>query len=67
VEEFIVNQMAHLARRNGFSRLLGEFIPSTKNNMVKDLYAQMGFSSNSGKWELNVADCNELKTFILKK
>ena len=67
VEEFIVNQMAHLARTNGFSRLLGEFIPSTKNNMVKDLYAQMGFSSNSGKWELNVADCNELKTFILKK
>ena len=67
VEEFIVNQMAHLARTNGFSRLLGEFIPSTKNNMVQDLYAQMGFSSNSGKWELNVADCNELKTFILKK
>ena len=67
VEEFIVNQMAHLARVNGFRRLLGEFLPTTKNNMVKDLYAQMGFSSNSGKWELNVADCNELKTFILKK
>ena len=35
MEEFIVNQMAREANRVGVERLTGEYIPTTKNGMVK--------------------------------
>jgi FkbH-like protein len=67
MEEFIVNQMARQARDRGIQRLIGEYIPTPKNNMVRDLYAQMGFASCNGKWELDLQPFKELKTFIRVK
>jgi FkbH-like protein len=64
MEEFIVNQMARHAREQGFERLVGEYIPTAKNKMVKDLYRQMGFTPKDDKWEFVLDDFKELKTFI---
>jgi len=64
MEEFIVNQMALHARAGGLHRLVGEYLPTAKNKMVKDLYLQMGFAPNNGTWELAVASHSELKSFI---
>jgi FkbH-like protein len=44
VEEFIVNSMISTAKENGFSRVIGEYIPTPKNAMVKDIYEAMGFA-----------------------
>ena len=67
MEEFIVNEIARRARKEGIRCLVGEYIPTTKNNMVRDLYAQMGFAPCNGKWELHLQTFKELKTFIRAK
>jgi FkbH-like protein len=64
MEEFIVNRMAKQARQEGIHRLIGEFLPSAKNKMVKDLYSQMGFAQANGKWELDLQQFKELRTLI---
>ena len=43
VEEEVLNEMVRLARENNCSRLIGQYIPSAKNGMVRDLYTRMGF------------------------
>jgi FkbH-like protein len=64
MEEFIVNQMVARARRAGIQRLIGEYIPTAKNKMVKDLYRQMRFAGANGKWELDLTDFQEFMAFI---
>ena len=64
MEEFIVNQMAKQARQMGIERLIGEYLPTAKNKMVKNLYPQMGFLQSNGKWGLDLRQFNELKTFV---
>jgi FkbH-like protein len=64
MEEFIVNQMVHQARARGVKRLIGEYIPTPKNSMVKELYGEMGFAASNGRWELDLQLFKELKTHI---
>jgi len=64
MEEFIVNGMAKEARNLGVQRLIGEYLPTAKNKMVKDLYLQMGFAQSNEKWELDLQQFKEFKTFI---
>jgi len=44
VEDATLNLVAAEARRLGASRLIGEYIPSAKNAMVRDHYAKLGFA-----------------------
>lgn len=67
MEEFIVNEMARQAQDWGVQRLIGEYIPTSKNGMVKDLYEQMGFAPCDGKCKLDLPSFTELKTFIRTK
>ena len=67
MEEFIVNQFAGKARQQGIRLLVGEYLPTAKNKMVQDLYDQMGFVPQAGKWELDLRQFKELKTFIKAK
>lgn len=43
MEEFIVNKFMEAARERGFKRVVGEYLPTPKNSMVKDIYSAMGF------------------------
>ena len=67
MEEFTVNQMVRHARAAGIERIIGEYLPTPKNVMVKDLYPQMGFTDANGKWELDLRHREDLKTFICAK
>jgi FkbH-like protein len=64
MEEFMVNEMAKRVRQLGIERVIGEYLPTAKNKMVKHLYSQMGFAESSGKWELNLQQFKELKSFV---
>ena len=44
VEEEVLNEIARLAVCDGCSRIRGQYLPTTKNEMVRDLYARMGFT-----------------------
>lgn len=47
VEEETVNAIVRLARSEGCGRVVGTYIPSAKNSMVKDLYPNLGFTEES--------------------
>jgi FkbH-like protein len=44
VEEFTMNHVVKKAAELGYSRLLGEFIPTAKNQLVVDFYDKLGFT-----------------------
>jgi FkbH-like protein len=67
MEEFIVNQMVLQARGRGWQRLVGEYIPTAKNTMVKDLYRDLGFAGRDGRWALELNTFEEHKTFVRAK
>ena len=60
VEQACLNAMALAAHAAGANRLIGEFRPTAKNGMVRDLYQRLGFTlvpdGNAGtgatRWEL---------------
>ena len=43
VEEFAFSHVCDVARSMGCNRLVGEYIPTAKNRMVKDFYPGLGF------------------------
>lgn len=45
VEELAVNEMVSRASAMGCSSLTGRYLPTPKNDMVKELYSTMGFGS----------------------
>jgi FkbH-like protein len=52
VERAVVAAVADYARLEGASRIRGEYIPSNKNALVANLYADYGFSAvGGGHWE----------------
>src|SRR5262249_5098549 len=44
VEEETVNEIVRLALARGAERVRGLYLPTAKNDMVRDLYPRMGFS-----------------------
>lgn len=68
MEEFIVNKILHTAADNGFRKVIGEYIPTPKNAMVKDLYEKMGFHRiDENRFEAEVDRFQYHKTFITEE
>ena len=44
VEEEVLNELVRLAGRMGCDRVVGLYLPTPKNEMVRDLYADLGFT-----------------------
>ena len=43
MEEFIINTLVDHLLKNGHTKLIGEYIPTKKNVIVRDLYSNFGF------------------------
>lgn len=56
MEEFTLNTIVETAKKNGFKKLIGEYIESPKNQMVQNHYENLGFKTENGKWILEIAD-----------
>ena len=68
MEEFIVNKILQTAAEHGFAKVIGEYLPTPKNSMVKDLYEKMGFLRvEENRFEAVVADFTYHKTFIAEE
>lgn len=58
VEQYMLNRLVELAEGRGLDRLVATYIPTAKNGMVKDFFADLGFTlidqQNDGqtRWEL---------------
>jgi FkbH-like protein len=66
MENFVLNTIAELARKKGYKSLVGEYLPTPKNALVKDHYQDLGFKPENGRWVLDLDNYSELNTFITK-
>jgi FkbH-like protein len=69
VEEEVLNELARLAKLRGCRRLKGVWLHTTKNEMVRDFYARMGFtltadSETKREFELKLETFQPLATKI---
>jgi len=64
VECLVMNTIAQLAQKNYFKKIVGEYIATPKNALVKDHYATLGFSLKDNFWVLNCDDYHLKKHFI---
>ena len=70
LEQFVLNYLCDLAQVRGLRYLKGEYIPTPKNDLVRNHYADLGFLATNGeadggtKWELPLADRTSLNVFI---
>jgi FkbH-like protein len=52
MEQFVLNTLAAAARERGLARLVGEYLPTAKNALVKDHYRALGFQPDGERWSL---------------
>jgi FkbH-like protein len=64
VEHFVLDAIVERTRAEGAGRVVGEYIPTAKNGMVKEHYAGLGFRPEGGLWVLDVADYAKRRCFI---
>lgn len=68
MEEFIANKIIRTAADHGYQKVIGEYIPTPKNAMVKDLYEKMGFTrTGEHRFEAEVSAFRYHKTFITEE
>jgi len=58
VEAALISVLADHAADRGYARLVGEYVPTAKNALCKDFYAERGFSpivaNHSNSWQLTI-------------
>ncbi len=64
MENFTLNTLMEIAKEQGFKKLVGEYLPTAKNTMVKDHYEKLGFTESNGLWHLDVETYQTKKCFI---
>ena len=67
MENFTLNTMVEYAKAHGFERIVGEYIPTLKNGMVKEHYTNLGFSPiGDNLYELNIQGYEPRECYIRK-
>ncbi|MFQ3676005.1 MAG: HAD-IIIC family phosphatase [Endomicrobiia bacterium] len=64
VEKFALNVLVKFAKENAYKYLIGEYIPTEKNILVKDHYASLGFQAKENYWVLDVDTYIEKECYI---
>ena len=65
MEEFVINRMVETVKEKGFKVIFSEYVPTSKNCMVKNLYEAMGFHrTEKNLFCVEVNDFKKMKTYI---
>jgi len=69
VEETMLNELSRLARLKGCSSILGVYLATAKNEMVRDFYSRMGFRTRTatddrGEYVLDLASFSMVPTKV---
>lgn len=67
MENFVLNTISEYANNKNFKYLKGEFIPTAKNDMVKNHYENLGFIQSDTSWILDVSQTNNRVNYIKQK
>lgn len=64
MENFVINNVVKVATNIGCRTILGEYIPTVKNVIVKDVFADFGFVRDGNLWRLDTSLYQARKCFI---
>lgn len=64
MEDLTLNTLVDFAKEHGFRYLKGEYLPTPKNELVKEHYAALGFEPRDGYWLLDTQAYENKKTYI---
>jgi FkbH-like protein len=64
MENFILNTIVDFARNNNYQTIIGEYISTQKNALVRDLYANLGFIKQDDFWRLETTEYQSKECFI---
>ncbi|MFA6923500.1 MAG: HAD-IIIC family phosphatase [Bacteroidales bacterium] len=67
VENLLLNKIVDLAKENNIKKIIGEYITTQKNELVKEHYKNLEFIQKNNLWELLVTDYKKHKYFISEK
>ena len=72
MENFTLNTMVECAKKRGYKRIIGEYLPTPKNKMVEQHYPNLGLTplevaSGGAKYVLNVNSYKPRECYITKK
>lgn len=72
MENFTLNTMVECAKKRGYKRIIGEYLPTPKNKMVEQHYSNLGFAplevtSEEAKYVLTVDSYQPRECYITKK
>ncbi|HMK06861.1 MAG TPA: hypothetical protein VK476_04980, partial [Flavobacterium sp.] len=67
MENFVLNTIAEFCIDKGFDILKGEYLPTAKNDMVKDHYLNLSFEKSHEHWTLDLKKYDARLTHITKK
>lgn len=68
LEQLVLNEIVAIAKAYNFKRVIGEYIPTSKNNMVAGHYTGLGFALTTvpNTWTIDVDTYQEKEHFIKK-
>lgn len=68
LEQFVLNELVQSARDKGYKRLIGEYLSTAKNSMVKEHYPKLGFETleEAKTWSLELNAFKPLTNYIDK-
>ncbi len=71
MENFTLNIMVDAAKEKGYKRIIGEYLPTSKNKMVENHYAHLGFThvvdAPTAQYALDVEAYQPRECFIIKE
>jgi FkbH-like protein len=68
MEEFIINKIIETANQQGFETVIGEYIKTSKNVMVADIYEKLGFArKDESFFEADARNFQYNKSFVKER
>jgi FkbH-like protein len=67
MEAFTLDHIINIAKEQGIKKITGQYIPTAKNQLVKEHYRELGFKAQGEFWELLISDYKSKKVYIEKK
>ena len=67
MENFVLNTLVDFAKKNKFKIIKGEYIPTVRNEIVKDHYINLGFGAENNIAILSLMDYKNKECFINEK
>ena len=61
---FVLNHLIEFSMKNKYEVIIGEYLQTSKNGLVKNHYSDLGFKKQDDHWVLLTKSHDKLNTYI---